>query len=115
MDLIYAAVASPEATTPWWYNMVPLFMIMGIIYFLMIRPQAKRQKEKQNMLTTLKKGDHVVTIGGIHGVVGGFKNKNSLVVLKLDKNVSITVNKAAIAGLVGSTSEDDTMDLEAQA
>lgn len=114
MDIIYAAAGSAEAAAPWWYNMVPLFLIMGIIYFLMIRPQAKRQKDKQKMLAGLKKGDHVVTIGGIHGTIAGFKQKNTIVVLKLDKNFSITVNKAAIAGLVGKTSEE-AMDLEAQA
>lgn len=115
MELIYAAVGSPEAVTPWWYNMVPLFLIMGIIYFLMIRPQAKRHKDKQTMLGSLKKGDHVVTIGGIHGTVTGFKQKNTLVVLKIEKNVSITLNKSAIAGLVGKTGSSESVELEAQA
>ena len=44
-------------------------LILAIMYFLMIRPQAKRQKEKQRMLGALKKGDRVITIGGIHGTV----------------------------------------------
>jgi len=115
VDLIYAAVANPETMTPWWYNMVPLFLIMGIIYFLMIRPQAKRQKDKQALINNLKKGDHVITIGGIHGVVNGFKQKNTLVVLKIEKSITITINKSAIAGLVGKVSEEESMDLEAQA
>ena len=66
---------------------LPFFLILAIMYFMMIRPQAKRQKEKQLMLNSLKKGDKVVTIGGIHGTVAGFKGKESnLVILKLDKN-----------------------------
>ena len=51
------------------------------MYFLMIRPQAKRQKEKQNMLNDLKKGDNVITIGGIHGSISGFKGKEKKVVI----------------------------------
>ena len=54
---------------------LPFILILAIMYFLMIRPQAKRQKEKQKMLEALKKGDRVVTIGGIHGIVSGFKGK----------------------------------------
>ena len=54
---------------------LPFILILGIMYFLMIRPQAKRQKEKQKMLEALKKGDQIVTIGGIHGKVSGFKGK----------------------------------------
>ena len=54
---------------------LPFILILLIMYFLMIRPQAKRQKEKQRMLEELKKGDRIVTIGGIHGTIGGFKSK----------------------------------------
>lgn len=85
------------------------------MYFLMIRPQAKRQKEKQNMLGELKKGDRVVTIGGIHGTIGGFKSKEKkAVILKIDKNTSITVNRSAIAGLTEKVDESDTEAIEAK-
>ena len=57
------------------------------MYFLMIRPQAKRQKEKQKMLNALKKGDKIITIGGIHGTISGFKGKDARVVLlQIDPN-----------------------------
>ena len=55
---------------------------MFIIYFLMIRPQTKRQKQKELMRESLKKGDKIVTIGGIHGTIQGFKEKNNLVLIK---------------------------------
>ena len=55
---------------------LPFILILAIMYFLMIRPQAKRQKEKQKMLKSLKKGDRVITIGGIHGSVNGLKGKD---------------------------------------
>lgn len=87
---------------------LPFLLILLIIYFLMIRPQTKRQKEKQKMLTALKKGDRVVTIGGIHGKIAGMKNQGKIVVLKVDKNTNMTVNKSAIAGLADSVSDEDT-------
>ena len=63
---------------------LPFILILAIMYFLMIRPQAKRQKEKQKMLEALKKGDRVVTIGGFHGTVSWLKGKDKKIVnLKL--------------------------------
>jgi preprotein translocase subunit YajC len=94
---------------------LPFILIMLIIYFLMIRPQTKRQKEKQAMLEALKKGDRVVTIGGIHGVIAGFREKGKVVVLKVNKNTDLTVNRTAIAGLAGSVSDKETTSVEAQA
>ena len=94
---------------------LPFVLILGIMYFLMIRPQAKRQKEKQKMLGDLKKGDLVVTIGGIHGTISGFKTKEKkAVILKVDKNTSMTVNKSAIAGLIDKVKESETESIEAQ-
>lgn len=92
---------------------LPFVLILLIMYFLMIRPQVKRQKEKQAMLSALKKGDHVVTIGGIHGTIVGFKNNNRAVALKIDKSTSITVNRSAVAGLRESVTDADTSAIEA--
>ncbi len=91
---------------------LPFIIIMGIIYFLMIRPQSKRQKEKKTMLENLKKGDKVITIGGIHGVISGLKAKGTVVILKTGKNNDLTVNRSAIAGLAGSVTEEDTSIVE---
>ena len=73
----------------------------------MIRPQTKRQKDKEIMREGLKKGDKVVTMGGIHGSIQGFKDKNKLVVLKSDNNTNITLNKNAILGLANSVSDKE--------
>ncbi len=59
-------------------------------------------------VTTLKKGDHVVTIGGVHGTVVGLKNQGKIVVIKVDKNTNLSVVKSSIAGLAESVSEQDT-------
>ena len=53
---------------------IPLLLIIVIFYFFLIRPQNKKQKETQKMLSALKKGDKVITIGGIHGVISSVKD-----------------------------------------
>ncbi len=75
---------------------LPFILIIVIMYFLMIRPQAKRQKEKQKMLDALQKGDHVITMGGIHGKVVGFTDDNKTVILKVEDNVKLNVERTAI-------------------
>tara|TARA_Y100000758_G_C15988572_1_gene399619 strand:+ start:586 stop:933 length:348 start_codon:yes stop_codon:yes gene_type:complete len=92
---------------------LPFILILAIMYFLMIRPQAKRQKEKQNMLNNLKKGDSVITIGGIHGAISGFKGKEKkAVILKVDKNTSMIINRSAIAGMSDKVNESETQAIE---
>ena len=78
---------------------LPFIIIMFIIYFLMIRPQTKRQKQKEEMRSTLKKGDKIITMGGIYGTVQGFKEKGRQVLIKVDNNTNLIINKTAIAGL----------------
>jgi len=86
---------------------LPFLLIMVILYFFMLRPQAKKQKEKQEMINNLNKGDKVITMGGIIGTVSGFKEKGKIITLKVDNNTTLTFNKSAIAGLSGKISEED--------
>ena len=103
MEFLYAQEAQSGGLAAF----LPFILIMFIIYFLMIRPQTKRQKDKEIMREGLKKGDKVVTMGGIHGSIQGFKDKNKLVVLKIDNNTNITLNKSAILGLADSISDKE--------
>ena len=86
---------------------LPFVLIMIIIYFLMIRPQTKRQKEKEAMREGIKKGDKVITMGGIYGTVQGFKEKGRQAVIKVDNNTNITINRTAIAGLAGKVKDEE--------
>ena len=98
--------ANPAGQSAGMMAYLPFFLILAIMYFMMIRPQAKRQKEKRTMLESLKKGDKIVTIGGIHGTVAGFKGKEkNLILLKTDKNFSITVNRTAVSTLSINSNE----------
>ncbi|MDO9552304.1 MULTISPECIES: preprotein translocase subunit YajC [Rhodonellum] len=69
--------------------------IILIMYFFMIRPQQKKQKDAKNFLESVKKGDNVVTIGGVHGKI--YSLEDDTVLLELDKGLKIKVEKSAIS------------------
>jgi preprotein translocase subunit YajC len=76
----------------------PLVIMMVIFYFLLIRPQQKRQKEHKNMLAGLQKGDVVVTQGGIQGKVVGLTDK--VLTLEIAEKVRVKVERAYIVSVV---------------
>jgi len=76
-------------------SLIPLVLMFGIFYFLLIRPQQKKAKEHRAMMEALKKGDQVVTAGGIHGKITAVEE--SVVSLEIASGVTIKVNKGHIA------------------
>ncbi|MFC2821598.1 MAG: preprotein translocase subunit YajC [Sphaerochaeta sp.] len=79
-------------------TLVTFGAIILIFYFLIIRPQRKRDKEAKNMLAAIKKGDKIVTIGGIRGTVALVKD--STVIVKVDDNTRIEFSKNAISSVI---------------
>ena len=77
--------------------MLPLILIFAIMYLLILRPQSKRQKELQKVLAELKKGDDVVTSGGLIGKITGMKD--SELTLQLQEGVRVRVLRSAVTGL----------------
>jgi len=75
-------------------SFLPLLLIIVIFYFFMIRPQMKRQKELRKYRESLQKGDKVITTGGIYGRVDGLKD--NYVIVEIDKDVKIKIDKSAI-------------------
>jgi preprotein translocase subunit YajC len=73
-------------------------LIIVIFYFLIIRPQRKKQKDTQSMLSTLRKGDKIATAGGIRGVVTAVKENT--VTVKVDDNTKIEFNKSAVSSVL---------------
>ena len=73
----------------------PLALIF-VLYFLLIRPQQKKEKQKKAMLQKLKKGDKVVTRGGIWGIVTGIREKDQISMIKIADKVNIEVSITAI-------------------
>ncbi len=76
---------------------VPFILIFVIMYFIMIRPQQRRQKEQQRLISALKTGDRVVTSSGIHGLIANVKD--STVIVKVADNVKIEMDKAAVTAV----------------
>ncbi len=77
--------------------LAPMVLIFAIMYFLIFRPQAKKQKKQQEMINALKKGDRVVTAGGIHGTIAGIKEKENILVLKIAENVKVEINRGSVS------------------
>lgn len=93
--IMMSADAAGSSTGSKATTMITFVLIILIFYFLMIRPQRKRDKETQAMLSAMKKGDKVVSIGGIHGTVVAVKE--SSVIVKVDDNTRIEFSKNAIS------------------
>lgn len=81
-------------------SLVPIFLVFGIFYFLLLAPMRKRQKALQKVVEGLKRGDKVVTNGGLIGEIAAVEDR--IVHLKLGENVKVRVLKSAIAGIEGS-------------
>ena len=87
-------------------SVLPFGLIILIFYFFIIRPQNKKQKETEKMLSALKKGDKVVTVGGIHGVISSTKEKT--VIVKVDDNAKIEFSRNAITSVIVDKAEKDS-------
>jgi preprotein translocase subunit YajC len=85
-------------------SLIPLVLIFVIFYFLLIRPQQKKAKEHKAMIASLKKGDKIVTSGGIYGVIEAVSANT--VTVKVSENVKVKFGKAYIAALRAPAEED---------
>ena len=85
-------------------SFLPLILIFVVFYFLLIRPQQKKAKEQKQMLESLKRGDKVVTSGGIYAVIEAVGT--TTVTLKIAENVKVKFGKAFIAAIRPASEED---------
>ena len=96
--------SDPSGAGPSPFSMLlPILGMLVIFYFLMIRPQQKRQKELQKMLSAIKKGDRVLTASGMYGVVAGVKD--DIVVLKIAEDVKVEMLKSAVTAVTAHDAE----------
>ncbi|MBS1552271.1 MAG: preprotein translocase subunit YajC [Bacteroidetes bacterium] len=85
-------------------SIVPFLLIIVIFYFLILRPQQKRQKERLALLESLKKGDKVITAGGVYGTVEGIEDKTILV--KVADNVKLKMERSSVSTIIGVTDKE---------
>ena len=79
-------------------SILPFVFIFVIMYYVMLRPQMRRQKEQAKLVSALKTGDRVVTSSGIHGLISNVKDKT--VIVKIADNVKIEMDKTAVTNVV---------------
>ena len=94
MNMFTILQAAPAQQGGGWMMWVMLALVFVIMWFFMIRPQRKQQKELEQFRSSLKKGDKVVTIGGIFGTV--IEVKDGYILMEIDNNVKIRVSKNAL-------------------
>ncbi len=75
---------------------LPFILIIVIMYFLMIRPQMKKQKDRQKMVDALQKGDKIITTGGMHGKITGFTEDGKTVIVQIDDKVKVNIERSAV-------------------
>lgn len=102
LDVAMAQAAGSAGAQPSMIEqMVPLLVIFGVFYFLLIRPQSKQRKEQQKMIESLKRGDQVFTSSGILGRIEELTEKS--ITLEIDKGVKMKVLRGHVGGLVKET------------
>jgi preprotein translocase subunit YajC len=102
LNALLAQAQSPAPTGPGggFGFFVPFIFIFIIMYFVMFRPQKKRQEQQQKLIASLKTGDRVITNGGIHGLISNVKD--TTVIVKVADNVKIEMEKSAVTNVVKS-------------
>ena len=98
-SIAYAAGAAPAAPNQL-MSFLPLILIFVVFYFLLIRPQQKKAKEHQDFLSNMKKGDAVVSSGGLIGTITGLTD--TVVTLEVADNVRVKVSRPYVLGAVSS-------------
>ncbi|MFI5324003.1 MAG: preprotein translocase subunit YajC [Thermodesulfobacteriota bacterium] len=88
---------------------LPFILIFVLFYFLILRPQQKQSKKRDELLKTLKRGDNVITSGGIYGKIINI-SEDDIVSLEIAKGVSIRISRSGIAGLEGTVKEEPKED-----
>ena len=83
---------------------LPFILIIVIMYFLMIRPQAKKQKEHKAMIESLAKGDKIMTSGGIVGTIAGIRDKENILLVKVAEGVKVELSRNSVAQVINKKS-----------
>jgi preprotein translocase subunit YajC len=100
---VLALLQSGDATTALIANLLPILAIGLVFYFIVIAPANKQRRKTQEMLSSLKKGDRVLTSSGIYGTVQGVEDR--VVYLKVAENVKLKVARTAVAEILTGESE----------
>ncbi len=101
--LAQAAEAAPE--NPLGSPMIMMVLFAVMMYFVLIRPQSQRQKQLETLQASIKAGDHIITVSGLHGIVASVRDKTIMV--KVADNVRVEFDKSAIASVTKKANEEN--------
>ncbi|MFF2480524.1 preprotein translocase subunit YajC [Paenibacillus sp. NPDC058071] len=104
MSLLLAEGAAPTQNI--WGMIWPFILMFAVFYFLLIRPQQKKQKQRTSLLSQLKKGDKISTIGGLHGTI--VELTDDTVVLRVNDTTKMTFERSAINAVINSAPTTET-------
>jgi len=103
LPLMMGLSTTEAGNPPTWVSLLPLVILFVLMYFVLLRPQMRRQKETEKLISSVKTGDRVVAAGGICGTVANLKDQ--IVVLKVADNVKIEVLRSSITSVEKPTEE----------
>ncbi|WP_166238790.1 preprotein translocase subunit YajC [Paenibacillus turpanensis] len=101
----FAQAATPGGVEGIFGMLWPFILMFAVFYFLLIRPQQKKQKQRNMMLSNLKKGDKITTIGGLHGTI--LEMTDDTVVLRVNDVTKLTFDRSAISNVISSGSTEE--------
>ncbi len=110
--LFFAQATAPAQPQGGFQMFLPMILMFVLFYFIAIRPQRKKQQELAAQIAALKGGDHIVTTGGLYGVVSSIQEKT--LTLKIADNVKIKLDKAAVAAVVKKSGEAEVIDVSSE-
>jgi preprotein translocase subunit YajC len=101
------AAEAPPASDSFLRMLLPLVIIFGLFYFLMLRPQKKKEDDFRQLVADLKENDHIITVGGIHGVVTNVQRDADRVTIRVDESTGtkLRINTSAISRVI---TDDDS-------
>ncbi len=108
VELLYAMGQAPvggEETVSQWGSLLPIVLIIGVFYFLLIRPHKKQMDEHNKMVDNLQKGDKIITSGGIHGKITALKGKKLEV--EIASNTRVLINKQSVSSAINSAQNSE--------
>lgn len=103
IDIAYAMGGGGGEGAGGFTGFIPIILMFVIFYFLLIRPQQKKQKEQRNMVSNLKKGDRIITSGGLHGRITGLDD--ATLTLEIADKVRVKVGRSNVAAMFQAASQ----------
>lgn len=99
---------APEPVESNWFSLMPMLLIFVLFYFFLIRPQEKRRREHENFVSSVKKGEEVVTNSGLFGIIRKINDNDDTVIIEIAKDVEIKILKNSISDIINRKKDNKT-------